>query len=72
MAVLTAFVVSRTWPREAETVALDPPEPAQINWPLRYALVVVYFFGIIGLCAWLQVNALSERQAEEQSLPASG
>jgi SSS family solute:Na+ symporter len=59
MAVLTAFVVSRTWPREAEIVALDPREPARINWPLRYALVVVYFFGIIGLCAWLQVNALS-------------
>jgi hypothetical protein len=59
MAVLTAFVVSRTWPREAEIVALDPREPVRINWPLRYALVVVYFFAIIGFCARIQLNALA-------------
>ncbi|MGH9805102.1 MAG: sodium:solute symporter family transporter, partial [Candidatus Acidiferrales bacterium] len=60
VAVATAAVVSLALPAATKTVALAPEEPARINWRLRYVLVVVYFFGIIGFCAWLQASALSQ------------
>lgn len=44
----------------ANTVPLAPEEPARVNWRLRYVLVVVDFFGMIGFCAWLQASALSQ------------
>ncbi|MFQ5663521.1 MAG: sodium/solute symporter [Terriglobia bacterium] len=55
----TAFVVSKLFPAPTRSVPLDPEEPARFNWPLRYVLVTLYFFGIIGLCGWLQANAVS-------------
>lgn len=58
VAVVTGFVVSRAFPQKTNTVLLGREEPPRVNWPLRYALIVAYFFGIIGFCAWLQVNAL--------------
>ncbi len=57
--LLTALVVSRLFPASSPPVRLDPEEPARFNWPLRYAIVAIYFFGIIGLCGWLQVNVIS-------------
>ncbi|MFQ5926914.1 MAG: hypothetical protein ACE5MH_05720, partial [Terriglobia bacterium] len=58
-ALLTALVLSKLFPRPARSVPLDPEEPARFNWPLRYVLVTIYFFGIIALCGWLQANAVS-------------
>ncbi|HSC77405.1 MAG TPA: sodium/solute symporter, partial [Candidatus Acidoferrales bacterium] len=58
VAVTTAFVVSKARPAESKTVPLEPESPARINWPLRYGLIIVYFAGMIGFCAWLQGNAL--------------
>ena len=58
-AVLTALVLSKAFPRVTREVPLQPEEPSQVNWPLRYALVVVYFFGIIAFCGWLQAIAAS-------------
>jgi SSS family solute:Na+ symporter len=58
-AVLTALVLSKAFPRATREVPLQPEEPSQMNWPLRYALVVVYFFGIIAFCGWLQALAAS-------------
>ncbi|MEE8200379.1 MAG: sodium/solute symporter [Candidatus Acidoferrales bacterium] len=57
-AVATALVVSKLSPRPAPEVPLDPREPTRLNWPLRYLLVTIYFFGIIAFCAYLQ-TALS-------------
>jgi SSS family solute:Na+ symporter len=57
LAVATAAVVSLALPGQARSVPLAPEQPARLNWPRRYALVVLYFFGIIGFCAWLQVSA---------------
>jgi Na+/proline symporter len=53
-AVLTAFVLSRLFPRPAPEVALDPEEPSRFDWPLRYILTALYFVGIVGFCAYLQ------------------
>ena len=58
-AVLTALVLSLLFPRPTRTVPLDPEEPARFNWPLRYVLTVLYFFGIIGFCAYLQAALAS-------------
>jgi SSS family solute:Na+ symporter len=57
VALGTALVVSKALPQEAKTVSLEPPEPGRINWPLRYALVVAYFFVIIAVSAGLQLSA---------------
>ncbi|MFQ5923569.1 MAG: hypothetical protein ACE5M4_12070, partial [Anaerolineales bacterium] len=58
-ALLTALVLSKLFPRSAPSIPLDPEEPSRFNWPLRYVLVTIYFFGIIALCGWLQANAVS-------------
>ncbi|MFQ5695291.1 MAG: sodium transporter, partial [Terriglobia bacterium] len=55
-AVVSAFVISKGFPQETKSVPLPPMEPTRINWPLRYALVVAYFFAIVAFCAWLQPN----------------
>ncbi len=55
-AVLTALVVSKVLPRETKTVVLGPEEPTRLNWPLRYGLVVAWFFVILLFCAWLQMS----------------
>lgn len=54
VAVVTAFVVSKSRPVEPQTVPLEAESPARVNWPLRYGLIAVYFVGIIAFCAWLQ------------------
>lgn len=58
VAVLTGLAVSAALPKASPEVPMDPLEPQRIDWPFRYALIVAYFFGIIGLCAWLQVHAV--------------
>jgi hypothetical protein len=54
MAVATALLVSRAFPRAARSVELAPEHPTHLNWPLRYALVAAYFLAIVLFCAWLQ------------------
>lgn len=53
-AVLTAMVLSKLFPRPSPQVSLSPPEPSRLNWPARYVLTIIYFFGIIAFCAYLQ------------------
>jgi SSS family solute:Na+ symporter len=58
-AVMTAWVLSRLFPRPPRSVPLDPEEPSRYNWPLRYVLVIGYFFGIVVFCNWLQTYMVS-------------
>ena len=57
LAVAVAAVVSLALPEPARGVRLAPEEPSRFNWPRRYAFIVVYFFGILGFCVWLQSSA---------------
>lgn len=57
-AFLTALILSKLFPLPSRSVPLGPEDPTRFHWPLRYLLVVLYFFGIIALCGWLQATAM--------------
>ena len=53
----TGLAVSGLVPQPAGPVSLQP-ERSRINWPLRYALVAVYFLCMLAFCWWVQSFAV--------------